>query len=283
MVTIKIDEIRRERLKRLHTATHLVNYAAKKVLGNHVWQNGSNLKEEVGSLDITHYKQLSLDEIHKIEQEIESLISKGLDVTIEEVNRAIAEEKYGYTLYQGGAIPMQILRVVHVGEIDIEACGGTHIGNTKDVGIFKMINTSKLQDGVIRLTYSVGEFALSHIQSQEAYLQETSQVLSVENKDCAKTADKFFNEWKAQKKTIEHLEKEVFELHKHSILSSNDTSYTIKGELSMKFIQDLFSQGKEKHSNFTLITQKLALSTEENVEFEFKKQVKRGDFFQYIL
>ena len=283
MVTIKIDEVRRERLKRLHTATHLVNYAAKKVLGNHVWQNGSNLKEEVGSLDITHYKQLSLKEIHDIEKEIETLITQGIEVYIEEVNRAIAEEKYGYTLYQGGAIPMQTLRVVHVGEIDIEACGGTHVGNTKDIGIFKMINTSKLQDGVIRLTYSIGKFALSHIQSQETYLQETSQVLSVETKDCAKTAEKFFNEWKTQKKTIENLEKEVFELHKSSISNSTGNSYTIKGELSMKFIQDLFSQGKEKHPSFTLITQKLALSTEENVEFEFKKQIKRGDFYQYIL
>lgn len=282
MVTITINEVRRNRLKRLHTATHLVNYAANKILGNHVWQNGSNLKEMSGSLDITHYKQLTLDEIHQIEQEIEQLISKGLDVTIEELNRSIAEEKYGYTLYQGGAIPMEVLRVVHVGEIDIEACGGTHVGNTKEVGNFKIINSTKLQDGVIRLSYVIGEFALKEIQTQEKYLQETAQVLSVEKKDCAKTAEKFFNEWKNQKKDIENLEKEVFELHKNSVSTTKSTTYTITSQLSMKLIQELFEIGNKTNKEFTLITNTVILSTQESIDEEYKKQIKRGDFYQYI-
>ena len=283
MVKISVNALRRKRLKTLHTATHLVNYASKKVLGNHVWQNGSNLKEENGSLDITHYKQLSMDEIVEIELEVERLISKGLDVSIEEINRAVAEEKYGYTLYQGGAIPMEVLRVVHVGDVDVEACGGIHIGNTQEISYFKITQSSKLQDGVIRLTYVVNEYALQEIQKQEKYLQETSNVLSVEKKDCAKTALKFFNEWKEQKKHIEQFEEEIFLLHKTLLLNNTSQEYTLSSNLSMKYIQELFNIGLQKNSTFTLYSNLVVLSTKESVTFEFKKQIKRGDFYQYII
>ena len=61
-VEIKVDMKRRENLKRLHTATHIINFCSKQILGNHIWQNGSNLKEDSGSLDITHFEILKRDE-----------------------------------------------------------------------------------------------------------------------------------------------------------------------------------------------------------------------------
>ena len=112
MVKIKVDLEHREHLRRLHTATHIINFCAREVLGNHVWQNGSNLKKEVGTLDITHYDNLTESEIFKIETLANETVFENKKVTIDELPRSEAEKKYGYTLYQGGAIPMKTLKSV---------------------------------------------------------------------------------------------------------------------------------------------------------------------------
>ncbi|MFT4244585.1 MAG: hypothetical protein ACMXYB_03995 [Candidatus Woesearchaeota archaeon] len=285
MVTISINSQRRENLQKLHTATHLLNYAAKEVLGNHIWQHGSNLKEEIGSLDITHYKQLTQEEIFQIEKKVQELIIKGEDVFIEELERTTAEQKYGFRLYQGGAIPQRVLRIVHVGEYDIEACGGLHVGNSKDIQLFKIVSTSKLQDGVIRIEYKVGEFAYNFIQEQQQELQHTAKEFAVDWKSTSTTAAKFFKEWKEQKKIIEQLEKSVFELHKNQISQASQNSqkeYELTTSLSMKVVQELFEIGKQTHTTFTLITPTIILSTQNSISQEYKKQIKRGDFYQYM-
>ena len=285
MVTISINSQRRENLQKLHTATHLLNYAAKEVLGNHIWQHGSNLKEEIGSLDITHYKQLTQEEIFQIEKKVQELIIKGEDVFIEELERTTAEQKYGFRLYQGGAIPQRVLRIVHVGEYDIEACGGLHVGNSKDIQLFKIVSTSKLQDGVIRVEFKVSEFAYLFIQEQQQELQQSAKEFAVDWKSTSTTAAKFFKEWKEQKKTIEQLEKSVFELHKNQISQISQNSqkeYEITTSLSMKVVQELFEIGKQANTEFTLITPTIILSTQDSISQEYKKQIKRGDFYQYI-
>lgn len=286
MVTISVDKKRRQHLQQLHTATHILNYAAQKILGNHIWQHGSSLKEDTGSLDITHYKQLTYEEIFEIETLIQEIIFKKQDVYIEELERTAAEQKYGFRLYQGGAIPQRKLRVVHVGKFDIEACGGLHVGNSSEIGLFKIVNTSKLQDGVIRVEYKVGEFAYRFIQEQQQQLYNTARELSVDWKSTSNTALKFFKEWKEQKKLIEQLEKSIFELHTSQISKldlKGEVEYEIFDSLSMKLLQELFELGKSKHNQFTLITSKLILSTQDSILHKYKKQIKRGDFYQYIL
>jgi alanyl-tRNA synthetase len=98
MVKIKINEERRDNLKRLHLATHIISMSAKKVLGNHVWQHGSNLSENYGTLDITHYKNISFEELKKIENVANKIVFNSLPVKIEEIDRSCAEKKYGYTI-----------------------------------------------------------------------------------------------------------------------------------------------------------------------------------------
>ncbi|MCH8519758.1 MAG: hypothetical protein LAT82_03305 [Nanoarchaeota archaeon] len=287
MVTISVNKQRRENLQKLHTATHLLNYAAKEVLGNHIWQHGSNLKEEIGSLDITHYKQLTQEEIFQIEKKVQKLIIKAQDVFIEELERTTAEQKYGFRLYQGGAIPQRVLRIVHVGEYDIEACGGLHVGNSKDIGLFKIVSTSKLQDGVIRVEYKVSEFAYEFIQDQQRELQHTAKEFTVDWKSTSTTAAKFFKEWKEQKKTIEQFEKSILELHTLQIkqleIKECNDEYELKESLSMKVIQELFEIGRKSHTVFTLITPQVILSTQDSITHKFKKQIKRGEFYQYII
>ena len=123
MVKIQVDKKRRKNLQELHTATHILNYSTKKILGNHIWQHGSNLKEDKGTLDITHFENLSQEDIKKIENEVNKIIFQTLKMRIKTIPREEAEEKYGFTIYQGGAVPLKELRIVEVEGIDFEACG----------------------------------------------------------------------------------------------------------------------------------------------------------------
>ena len=283
MVRIKVDETRRNNLEKLHTATHIVNFAAQKVLGNHIWQHGSNLKENIGSLDITHYKQLTQYEIFEIENIVQDLISKEEDVFVEELERTQAEQKYGFRLYQGGAIPQRKLRIIHVGEYDIEACGGLHVANSRDIRLFKITSTSKLQDGVIRLEYKVDSFAYSFIQEQQRELYNTAQELSVDWKSVQKSATKFFNDWKDLKKQIEQMQESISKIHLSNIsTSSKIETYEIEEKLPIKYLQELFEEGKKIHSTFTLISPQFILSTQDSIKHNYKKQIKRGDMYQYI-
>lgn len=283
MVTIKIDQRRRVNLEKLHTATHILNFAAQKILGNHIWQHGSNLKEELGSLDITHYKQLTQYEIFQIESAVQDLINKEEDIFIEELERTKAEQKYGFRLYQGGAIPQRILRIVHVGEYDIEACGGLHVGNSKDIRLFKITSTSKLQDGVIRVEYKINSFAYEFIQEQQKELYNTAQELSCDWKSVKKSATKFFNDWKDLKKQVEQFQDSITNIHLSNIEnSSSKNEFQIEDELPLKHLQELFEKGKSEHSTFTIISPQFILSTQDSIKYDYKKQIKRGDMYQYI-
>jgi alanyl-tRNA synthetase len=94
------------------------------------------------------------------------------------MQRDDAEAKYGFRLYQGGAVPGKEIRVVEVeGGWDIEACGGTHLANTSEAGLIKIVNTERVQDGVERLVYAVGPHALAEVQRREAILADAAELL----------------------------------------------------------------------------------------------------------
>jgi alanyl-tRNA synthetase len=156
-VTGAIDRDRRLQLMRHHTATHIINGAAQKVLGKHVWQTGSEKKTDKARLDITHYELLTKDQLEKIEKLSNEAVKKALPITKQVLSRDEAERKYGFRIYQGGAIPSNEIRIVEITGWDVEACGGTHANNTKEVGPIKIISSYKKQDGVIRLEYVAGE------------------------------------------------------------------------------------------------------------------------------
>ncbi len=282
MVKIKIDMNRRENLRRLHTATHLVNFAARKVLGNHVWQNGSNLKEEFGTLDITHYENLTKDEIFEIEKVVNEQIFENKKVKIEEIDRTKAEKKYGFILYQGGAIPMKTLRVVHVEDSDIEACGGIHMDTTAGIGLVKIVETSKIQDGVVRLKFVVRDFALQKIKSQTDILENIAKVYGVQKSQIEKTAEKFFNEWKSQKKEIDDLKKQLKNSYISQIENSQETEFDLKADFDMGFVMEIFTSVINQKEIFALKSQKYIITTPE-FEVTAKKAIDKGKFKIHIL
>lgn len=153
----KIDIKRREQIKKHHTATHLVNMAARKILGNHVWQAGSKKDIDKAHLDITHYENLTEEQVKDIEKFINNMIKKKVKVKKEVLPRSVAEQKYGFVIYQGGSIPETTLRIISIAGIESEACGGLHVDNTEEIEEVFIFNTKKMQDGVIRIEYVAGK------------------------------------------------------------------------------------------------------------------------------
>lgn len=205
----EVDSDRRRILAAHHSATHIVNYAARKVLGDHVWQAGAEKTVEKARLDITHYESLTFQQLQEIERVANDLVMKQVPVVIREMSRTEAEMEYSMRIYQGGAVPGKVLRIVIIDGYDVEACGGIHIDNTSKVGFIKMLSSERIQDGVVRLEFKSLENAVGEIQRHESMLKEVSDLWGVSYNDIPKTAERFFNEWKELGKKTKELQAEL--------------------------------------------------------------------------
>ena len=204
-----IDWERRSSLMKHHTATHVVNGAARRVLGQHVWQAGSQKDVDKARLDISHFRRISLDEMHEIERLANEAVIANIPVETMWLPRTEAERKYGFRLYQGGAIPGKEIRVVKTRDWEVEACGGTHLKNTGEIGFIKILHTERIQDGVERLVYSAGISALKAVQENERLAYEVAEILDAPLDKLAETAKRVVNEWKEARKEKERLLKEL--------------------------------------------------------------------------
>jgi alanyl-tRNA synthetase len=191
-----LDWEKRYSLMKAHTGTHVVNGAARRVLGEHVWQCGTQKGVESTRLDISHYRRLTAEEVHRIEVLANEAVLANLKVETTWLPRNEAEARYGFRLYQGGAVPGKEIRVVKTGEWDVEACAGTHLGTTGEIGFVKIRYTERVQDGVERLVYSVGMQALKAVQEQESLLWRVSETLNAPLEKLDKTVERMVKELK---------------------------------------------------------------------------------------
>jgi len=187
---------KRYSLMKNHTATHVIGGAARRVLGQHVWQFGTQKGVESSRLDISHYRRLTLEELHKIETLANEAVLRNIQVDISWMPRNEAESLYGFRLYQGGAVPSKEIRVVRVGDWDVEACAGTHLKSTGETGFIKIIHSERVQDGVERLEYSIGIPAVKAVQTNESLLMKLSQTLNAPLEKLDQTAEKIVKELK---------------------------------------------------------------------------------------
>jgi len=173
----EIDWFRRFPLMRHHTATHIILGAARKVLGDHVWQAGAEKTPERARLDITHYKPIGRDELRRIEDLANKVILEGRRVRTYYLPKYEAEKKYGFRLYEGGVVLQPVLRVVEIEDFDAEACFGTHVTNTKDVGVIKITSVDRIADGVVRLEYVAGTEVAEYARDLEDKVSKASEIL----------------------------------------------------------------------------------------------------------
>jgi len=211
---------------RHHTATHIVLGAAREVLGAHIWQAGAQKGLKSSRLDITHYKRISPEEIKRIEILANEVVMRRVPVRAEFMNREEAERLYGFTLYQGGVIPGRKIRVVSIGDWNVQACGGTHVTNTIEVGAIKIIRVDRIQDGVERLEYVAGLPAIEYFQEVDNQVKAVAEVLNVSRDKVVEASRKLREELKEYRKRVEALQKRLAE---HIALSIQGKAETING------------------------------------------------------
>ncbi|MFW5903483.1 MAG: alanine--tRNA ligase [Halolamina sp.] len=207
----QVEGGRRRQLMRNHTATHLVIDAARKVLGDHVRQAGAQKGVDSSRIDLHHYDRISREEIREIERVANGTVMDNVQVKQSWPDRHEAEEEYGFDLYQGGIPTGEQIRIIEVAD-DVQACGGTHVSHTGDVGAIKVRSTERVQDGVERIVFSAGEAAIEATQEVEDALYDAAEILDVNPDEVPETAARFFEEWKERGKRIDSLKEELAEV-----------------------------------------------------------------------
>jgi len=215
-----IDWEWRSSLMKHHTATHLIMGAARRVLGEHVWQSGSQKGVDRTRLDVSHFQRLTPDEIGEIEKLANNAVIQNIPVEAKWMPRGDAERLYGFRLYQGGAVPGKEIRVVRTGDWEVEACGGTHLRNTGEIGFIKIVHTERIQDGVERIIFSAGIPALEAVQEKERLLWRVSDILNAPLEKLEKTAERLVNEWKEVRRQKESLVEEIADLTAKELMTT---------------------------------------------------------------
>ena len=238
VVSCVVDAKRRDGITKNHTSTHIINTSARSVLGSWVWQHSAFKEEDHARLDITHHSALTDDDVMKIENAANSIIEKSIPVKIENFDRGTAEQKYGFRIYQGGVVPVKSVRIVSIGDLDIEACGGTHVANTSDVEQIKITRTKRIQDGVVRIEFVSGDGAKEFVKKKqqdsenkekEEKLREQEKEKRLEQRQIAKeripVIAKSLLECKQGATTIDEITIEVAESGKANFCYSDSNNY----------------------------------------------------------
>ncbi len=191
----KIDPDRRTILSQMHTGIHIINAAARQVLGKHVWQNSAAKTPEKARIDITHYSAITGQEEKAIEKRANEIVKENHPVRSFFMGRGQAEEKYGFTIYQGGGPAGSSLRIIEIPGIDVEACGGTHVKTTGEVGEIRIMKTERIQDGAVRIEIVTGAQVAAFKDKNRTIFEESAKVLGSEleysEDDLKRAADVF--------------------------------------------------------------------------------------------
>jgi alanyl-tRNA synthetase len=191
-----------------HTATHVIGYAARQVLGEHVRQAGAQKRTDGARLDVRHYRRISREEVREIERIANDVVTGNTTVTQEWPDRHEAEAEHGFDIYQGGIPPGEQIRLISVEE-DVQACAGTHVSRTGDIGTIKILGTEPVQDGVERITFAAGGAAIERVQELEDALLSAADTFDVAPDAVPETAERFFEEWKERGKRIDDLTEQL--------------------------------------------------------------------------
>lgn len=185
----EIDWDRRISLMRMHTGTHVLIQSIRRVLGRHIWQAGAQKDIPFSRLDVTHYKLPTEGEIAEIERLANQVVMSNVPVKALTMPRNEAEAKFGFIIYQGGVVPAREIRILRIGPedapYDVQACGGTHLSSTGEIGPIKVVRVERIADGVVRFIFTTGRHAVDYIQKLDSDLSAVAKALGASREDVA--------------------------------------------------------------------------------------------------
>lgn len=216
-VTSFVDTNRRSAIKRNHSATHLLHYVLRHVIGLHAEQSGSLVAPERLRFDFHHFEGMKKDEISRIEELMNERITESAPVITEEMAldqarkagaTALFGEKYG-----------ENVRVVNIGDYSQELCAGTHVKNTGEIGLFKIISESSIAAGIRRIEAVTGKEAIARTRQKEKSLEKLCAVLDVQENMVIQRAEELMQQIKDLKKEIQNTK--IEDARKHSSVLIN--------------------------------------------------------------
>ena len=217
-VKLEIDSVRRHRIARGHSATHLMQQALRDVLGDHVMQAGSYVDDNYLRFDFNHFQPMTKEEIAKVEEIVNERVDEYLPIRMEEMPieearklgaMAIFGEKYG-----------DIVRVVSMGDYSVEFCGGTHIDNTGKVGGFKIISEGGIAAGVRRIEAITGSNVVRYLADKETTLSSVAAALKSSESDLTRKAGQVMADIKSLENTIKSIKSDEISGSVDGIISS---------------------------------------------------------------
>jgi alanyl-tRNA synthetase len=207
IVQAGVDADKRAATAQHHSATHLLHAVMRSVLGEHVQQKGSRVSSTGLRFDFSHNKALSERELTQVELQVNASIMANVRVETIVTNQDEAKKLGAMALF--GEKYGSEVRVLKMGELSMELCGGTHVTRTGDIGLFKMVSEGAIASGVRRIEAHVGLVAVEHVQHELTLVRGVSEILSAPVSQLAQKAKELKVKLKAQEKTIASLQGEV--------------------------------------------------------------------------
>ena len=220
-VTAAIDTERRKAIMRAHSATHLLDAALKKVLGDHVHQAGSLVEPDRLRFDFTHFEAITPEELSEIDRLVNDAILEGYPVVTEVLPIEEAKKKGAVAMF--GEKYGDIVRVVEMGDFSMEFCGGTHLDNTAKAGPFRIKSEASIASGVRRIEATVGKLTLETVNRNQQVLFHAAQMLKTNPGELEKKLDQQLTEMKELRHNLEKFQAEAsLGEARHFLMSAKD-------------------------------------------------------------
>lgn len=216
-VNASLNEMRRKAIMKNHTAAHLLQAALRQVLGTHVEQAGQLVNEHEVRFDFTHFNPMTSDELAEVEMLVNMFIMSAQPVVMQEM--PIEEAKKMGAMMLFGEKYGDIVRVVKAGEFSTELCGGTHVSNSGELGLFKIISESSVAAGVRRITAYTGVNIIKYINQNEQMINFVASTLKTGVGEIDSRISALVNEVKEKDKEIQKLNAELTKLKSADVFS----------------------------------------------------------------
>jgi len=284
-VKLKINGKLRRKAQANHTSTHILHKILREELGEHVNQNGSYVDDKRLRFDFTHFNAISENALKNIESRVNQVIFENIKVietymSLQEAKNqnivALFEDKYS-----------DDVRVIEVNGFSRELCGGTHVRNTSEIGLFKIVGESSVASGVRRIEAYTQDGALNYLNEKEKYLEDISKELKAKEDNIINRIQSLIEENKAKEKEIEKLKndmiKDSFDDYLNDYKEVNDTKlFTIKFEnTDNDTLREINDRIKNKEKSAVIL---LAAHNDDTVIFvagvtkdNISKGIKAGD------